>query len=166
MKLLEIQGRIETLGRAVVDANSRKYDYVSFLGPQGQTTHVKKLHVSNLVDAAVHPGADGVFFIFKFFWMKHLVACKVGERVAYDEIVAWPLWKHYLSLAFGLVFFGLGSLLGAVFSLVLVGLPILALSLFGLIAIIWSAPQIPAWRRRVQEALHRRGAAMDATVTI
>lgn len=58
MKLLEIQGRIETLGRAAVHANSRKYDYISFVGENGAATHVKKLHVSNLVDAAISPGAQ------------------------------------------------------------------------------------------------------------
>lgn len=165
MKLLEIQGRIETLGRAAVDAHSRKYDYISFVGPNGAATHVKKLNVSNLVDAAIGPGAQGVFFIFKLFWMKQLVACKVGERVACDELIAWPLWKLYLSLAFGLVFFGLGTLLGAVFSFFIVGLPILAVSLFGIGTILWGAPQLPTWRRRVREALHRHGAVASGVTT-
>jgi hypothetical protein len=166
MKLLEIQGRIETLGRAVVEANSRKYDYVSFVSADGAATHVKKLNVSNLVDAAIGPGAQGVFFIFKLFWMKQLVACKVGDRVAYDELIAWPLWKLYLSLAFGLLFFVLGTLLGAVFSFFIVGLPILAISLFGLVTILWGAPQLPNWRRRVREALRRHGAGSTAVTTL
>lgn len=165
MKLIEIQGRIETLGRAAVDANSRKYDYVSFVGPNGAATHVKKLNVSNLVDAAIGPGAQGVFFIFKLFWMKQLVACKVGERVAYDELIAWPLWKLYLSLAFGLVFFGLGSLLGALFSVFIVGIPILAVSLFGILTILWGATQLPNWRGRVLDALHRHGGVVDGVTT-
>lgn len=158
MKLLEIQGRIETLGRSAVDANGRKYDYVSFVGPVGAATHVKKLNVSNLVDAAIGPGAQGVFFIFKLLWMKQLVACKVGERVAYDELIAWPIWKLYAVLALSLVVFGLLALVGAVLSLFIIGIPILAASLFSIGAILWNATRFPAWRRRVREAMQRHGA--------
>lgn len=166
MKLVEINGTIESLGPSQVDGHGRQYDYISFVGPGGAATHVRKVKASNTVDAAVYAGAEGVFFVFKLLWQRHLIACKVGDRVACDELIDWPLWRVYLYYVLGFaLMLGLAGV-GALLSFIIIGLPVLFVALAAMAAMIVTAPMVPGWRRRVRAALGRHGVVHRRVVEV
>jgi len=143
MKVITIEGQIETLGESIKEKTGvlKTYDYISMRTANNEDVIAKKVRVWNEVDRLLLPGMSGTFIFAKMLGSNELHAIRFGDQEAYSNFLQESLAKRYVSLGASLV--GLLILLlilklasgGLIFSLILIliGSPIVLLMIYAMI---------------------------------
>ncbi len=150
MKLTIVEDTIESLGLYERQGNPRTnhqvYDHVSILRKDGQSLMVKRVAVSDEIHRYAREGESGTFAFCRALPL--IPGCEMMGIRTSDGREAHS--EASLSVAKQFIAFGFLTFLGLCLSIVIVGIPLLLMGLWGLV-------RAPAWIRRARSELSAHG---------